>query len=172
VGTKRFVWLGVFLLFAHLLMGQEKQRNTTVTAGVGFPELLNLGINYQVDRSHVGCTFGISPIIDDVHKKLYAVSGYYYYHFGNSAKIPYYRPWHVRTGLTFAWGETTNVKYQNLFFDTRFGRRFQINPRMGVDLNLGAAFLISEKENYENPPFLDLNWWLFPAIGLSLHYKL
>lgn len=168
--TKRLlIILWASLVSAQALVAQNKFSATT---GFGFPELLHAGVRYEFGQYQLGGTLGMSPISDDKHENMQSVSASFYYHFGGFSELSELKPWYVKTGSSYFWGETTDEVYKNVLADLRAGRQFNITENLGIELNLGITLLLYEDVERASPPFLDKqDWSMFPATGIGLYYR-
>jgi hypothetical protein len=94
--TIGYVLLFITVVFINTdqLFGQEK---VNISVGVGFPEVINLGMRYQINQSQIGASIGWWPGNPDAFlfnwENILSFSGDYYYHFGGSSKFSDLRPW-------------------------------------------------------------------------------
>jgi len=124
--------IGFLLIPWEQISGQEK---VFVSAGLGLPELLNVGIKYQIsEQSKIGLTAGWWPSYSEDN---ISFSGDYYYHFGGSSEFSELRPWYARIGLNWI---------PDWWLDSylRIGRDFYINRSLGVSLDAGLMYNFSE----------------------------
>lgn len=153
------------------------QENFNVTAGIGLPEMLNLGLRMQFGQKEVGLAVGMWP---DTSEDVFTVSGDFYYHFGGNSEYTSLRPWFLKTGLTYLKAEDEWERENTFVLVPRIGREFNISSRFGIAVEAGLLVIISDetKVKKERPSSwfgnLDLNFdgSLLPAAGINLYYRL
>lgn len=170
-------FLVVFFMTLFLLSGNkgEAQEKYRVTAGIGLPELLNLGLRIQFDQTQVGLTLGAIPWEEEQN---FAFSANFYYHFGGSSELITLKPWFLNTGVTYMKYEDQYEREMTLFFVPKVGREFNITSKFGVALELGAMIILFEEEKIKrerpNSWFeFDLDFGnLLPSAGVIVFYRL
>lgn len=166
-----------FLFFGILWIstGKAYTQDLNVTAGMGLPEMLNLGLRIQFEQTQLGIAVGGDPFSEDEN---IAFSGDFYYHFGGNSEFTGLRPWFLKTGLTYLRSENEWVRNTSLIFVPRVGREFNISSKFGIALEGGILFVLydHEKTLKENPDTwfdLDLNFagFILPSAGVNLYYR-
>lgn len=122
-----------FLSFSQIVQSQEK---LNLSVGIGYPELINAGLRYQHGQTQLGLSYGVAG-------ESTAVSGDVFYHFGGRSELSYRRPWYFRTGLTYERIETTNWISKAVWISPRIGRDINLSERIGIAVDVGAAFQLS-----------------------------
>jgi hypothetical protein len=156
----RLMILGAFSCCCQAF-GQEK---INVTWGIGFPELLNFGVRYEMGQTQIGVNYGSIPHTGA--EEWFSISSDVYYHFGGMTRLSERRPWYARTGLNYVRDETTSSIENDLFLNVRIGRDFNISKKVGVEIDAGPGFLPFHKRTIiktSNPWDLNFN---FPVSGL------
>lgn len=169
--TLKFLFLSLFFMLATLpVMGQEK---VNISAGLGAPELLNLGIRHQMGQSQLGLSAGIAPGSDD---KAFSVGVDYFYHAFGSTSLSPRRPWYGRIGLY-------HYAFEDEFQDTklwllvpRIGKDFNLSPKVGIAADAGVSLVVSRTTKTFEESF----WWfdktwendIALSIGFSIFYRL
>ena len=160
----------IFLLVTPPAMGQE---NFSIAAGLGGPELLNLGIRHQMGQSQLGLSVGIAPGSDD---KDFSVGADYFYHFLESSSLSTRRLWYGRVGLYYYTFEDEYQDTKLLLLVPRIGRDFNLSPKVGIAADIGLSLVVSRnRERYE-----ESFWWfddkweneVYPSLGFSIFYRL
>ena len=146
--------------------GQEK---INISAGLGLPELVNVGVRYQINQAQLGISAGM-------FQDAFAVTGDYYQHLFGSSKFTERRPFYTRVGLTYLRDEDETSLDQYISLAVRVGRDFNLSKNFGLQLDIGVPFEIlhdqTKKENYKSSPFT-INFDMFiPAFGFSVFYRL
>src|SRR5271157_4343287 len=108
-----------FFSFCCQVFGQEK---INVTWGIGFPELLNFGVRYEMGQAQIGVNYGSLPHTGA--EGFFSISSDAYYHFGGTTRLSERRPWYARIGLNYVRDETSSSIENDLFLNVRIGRDF------------------------------------------------
>lgn len=162
-----FLCLLTFIPF-NQLPAQEK---VNLSAGFGLPELLNLGVKYQLEQTQLGLSVGSFPAED----KLFCISGAVYYHFAGTSELTSRRLWYGRFGLTYLYDETDALIDKYLYLDLRAGRDINFSKTVGMEIELGIVFQLSKDETRKKTSGwfdLDLDFLLLPAFGVSVFYRI
>ena len=152
--------------FTNQVNGQEK---FNISAGLGFPELLNAGLQYEFKQAQLGFSVGTFPRIRN--ESYLTISGDIYYHFGGYSKFSDRRLWYVRFGLTYyrktfhyiSSSETSILAW--VYPYTRIGRDFNISNKIGINFDLGIFYIFPASEGLYNIP-------VYPSAELGLFYRL
>ncbi len=144
------------------MFGQEK---ATISAGIGFPDLINIGIKYQVfNQAQIGLNIGYFPPFGGTGiltwGNLYSLSGDFYYHFAGSSEFSKMHPWYGRLGLNSFNG--TGVE-GSLDSNIRIGRDCYITKTCGISLEAGLMCHFNYKEYHNN--------MFEPSLGIYFFYR-
>lgn len=164
--TLKTLLLGLISLLAtNPAMGQEK---FNIAAGLGHPELINLGLRYQMGQSQLGISAGFFP---GAYEDAYSVGADYYYHFGETSVLSSRRPWYARLGIYELRLETEYEKRKYLLLVPRLGKDFNLSPKLGIAADAGFSFVLNREEE---GLFEDIGGIsdLILSIGFSLFYRL
>ena len=168
--TFKIVFLGLISLLAtYSAMGQER---FNITAGLGDPELINVGIRYQIGQSQVGLSAGFFP---DRHLDYFSVGADYFYHFGGSSTLSSRRTWYGRLSLNQGAIKDEFEKTKYLLLVPRIGKDFNLSPKVGIAADAGVSiFLSHQRESLEGElPFETIpNRNTDPSFGFSIFYRL
>lgn len=167
------LFLGLIILLSSPALGQEK---INIAAGLGIPELVNLGLRFQFGQSQLGFYGGILPRTDE---KAYSLGADYYYHFGGSSEFSTRRPWFAKAGINYFQDEDTYVKNTYLFLVPRIGRDINLTGKIGITVEGGLLLLLDHNEVEIKPRegcwFLCDDWLtpdILPSLGVSVFYRL
>jgi hypothetical protein len=171
--SKLYCNLILYCLYSVIYVNQvHAQEKVNISAGLGMPDFLNVGIRYQLKQTQIGIGFGFMPLKDE---SLISVSGDYYYHFGGLSEFSKRRPWYGRFGLVYVRDETETLIDKNLYFDLRIGRDFNISKKIGIAIDAGADIQLLNGEVRKKPA----DYWdigidvpVIPAIEIGLFYRL
>lgn len=166
------------LLFSVFILSSGKvraQEGVNVTAGLGLPELLNLGLRLQFSQTQLGVAVGVDPWSED---ESLAISGDFYYHFGGKSEYTTLRPWFGKIGLTHLRSENEWYRNTALALVPRVGREFNISSNFGIALEAGIFILLydHEKTLKPNPDSwfdldLDFSGIPLPTGGVNFYYR-
>lgn len=157
--------------FSNVLQvnGQEK---VDLSAGFGIPELLNVGVRYQLNNQvQLGFSVGSVPTENE---NAISIVGDVRYHFGGHSKLSSRRPWYGRVGLNYLRDETDYKINNYLYFISRLGKEFNISNRMGIEIDAGAIFELNKDEVRKKPSSgwdLNLDFLVLPSFGIGLFYR-
>lgn len=151
---------------SNKVFGQEK---INLSGGIGLPDLLNVGVRYQLNQSQFGISSGI-------YGEAIALTGDYYQHLLGTSKFSKRRPFYTRVGLTYIRDEDDIFLDQYLFLVLRVGRDFNLSKNFGIQFDVGVPLEIlhdeTKKADYNPSPFsMDIDWFI-PALGLTAFYRL
>ncbi len=168
--VNKLIILGLISFFYfYPSFGQER---VNLSVGMGLPELLNIGVRYQVDQVQYGLAFGFIPLKEE---SLISVSGDVYYHFSGFTRHSNRRPWYARMGLNYLRDETSGILDQYLYLNMRVGRDFNFSEKFGLNIDAGVFIqLLRDKEN-KLPPggiHFDLEFPLGPGLGIGFFYRI
>lgn len=135
------------------LFGQEK---IALTAGVGFPELFNIGVRYQPGQTQIGFSIGGVP-------SFFSISGDLFYHFDRLSKLSGINPWYCKIGLDYWKLNTFHAEGNFLLFNLRLGRDFNLTHKFGIEVDAGANFHSKELLNQSG---------VSPSLGIRMFYKI
>lgn len=165
------------ICFAFLNSNLFSQSKVNITAGAGLPEILNVGIRFEVSENG---QFGVS--IGSAFSKINKVASYavdYSHHFGpqqkkSSRKRKYFR---LVLGHLREDGFSKISKIGTL--NTRIGWDIGFTPDFGLQMDVGLGFIIYEKEIEKEgvESFFDWGWdgyggEIFPSTSVKLYYRL
>jgi hypothetical protein len=158
------------------IFGQDR---VLITAGAGFPEMINFGIKYRLDQSQLGGSIAWLPGKPDAWimnwDNLFSISGDYYYHFGGTSEFSDLRPWYGRFGLNYLiMVDMDSELDKTLKSYLRTGRDFYFNEYSGIsiDAGIGLHFEISEEGSSSSPEITKTLWVApLPVFGICLFYQ-
>lgn len=151
------------------IFGQEK---LNLSAGTCLPELLNIGVRYQLKQTQIGLSVGSLPLKDE---RIVSVSGDLYYHFAKVSELSERRLWYGRVGLIYLNNETKSLIGQYFCLNIRIGKDFNLTKSVGFEIDAGVVFLLSSKETRKEPASawsLHLKFPILPSIGLGFFYRI
>ena len=153
--------------------GQEKGY---LAAGSGLPELINFGVSYQLEQIQRGLYIGSFPRKSD-GEAVRTFSGDVLYHFGGSSELSNRRPWYWKVGLDYLRNASVS-KYigysvnHTFFLNTRIGRDFNHTNEIGIFIDIGPLFCLSEKYVTKHDVDRGCEYSVSPGIGTGLFVRI
>ncbi len=158
------------------IFGQGK---VSFSAGLGIPELINVGIQYRIEQTQIGIGFGYFPPSGSSSDSLSflawgtlkSFSGDIYYHFGKLPKSSDLidHPWYVRLGFAYTREKKFDKNNDGMFLSARIGRDLNISDRIGIGIDLGINMI-----HYLSDPSIPSYFSLFglPGIGIRVFCRI
>jgi len=157
--------LSIYLVKSILLIGLVFSDNPIIaqskfelSAGLGWPELLDIGVrygnNFQVGVSQSFWSFKfIGPTSAEVC-----------YHFGGKSELTERPPWYLFGGLGCLWGRDGDET--DVYFYPRIGRSLNFSERTGINCDIGAFFPLSKgaRDFFDSP--------IYPSGSISFFIRL
>jgi hypothetical protein len=143
--------------YGNQTFGQEK---FNISAGLGFPDLLNIGTRYQLKQNtlQLGVNAGIGVNICSLSSDLF-------YHFAGYSGFSSRPPWYIKGGLTFINELMEENSDRYLLFNLRLGRDINLSEKAGLNLEAGVVY----------SPWAEVGWMgsgVLPGFGISFFYRL
>jgi hypothetical protein len=168
--VKQLSWILLLIVFlfssGEQIFGQKIVKEKGILKiGVGFPELINLGIIGQFGQSQIGGSIGWWPPSKPgllSWDNLLSLSGDFYYHFGGLSKFSDIRPWYLKTGLNYLRAGKGPDNYL-LNIPLKVGRDFNIDQFTGISIDAGIAFNLNNLTTGGIP--------LWPAPGMCIFFR-
>lgn len=172
--TPRHNWLllsfFLILIFSNNVSAQFK---LNASAGVGFFELINVGLGIEVRHTQINFSVGRWPNNRSKNHKTFVID--YIYHFGGKPNLTDRRPWFFKLGFIFFKNESLFYKNNYKFFHSRIGRNFNLNNHVGVAFDLGFNWFLRH-HRYEIATEITrrqgIDFLVFPAGGLRVFYRI
>ena len=153
------------------LFGQEK---FNICTGFGIPEVINVGLRYQIKQSQIGLSVGTRPDYESLG--YFSLSGDFFYHIGGNSKFSERRLWYLRIGINYTQFEISTSIFKLTYLPIRIGRDINFSKKFGMAIDLGVIPKLNEKEVRSGikPGFLikEIDDSIFPAFGVTLFYRL
>ena len=147
----------VFLLFVLSNASLFSQKKYEISAGVGYPDRINLEIKYGI-RTQAGISAGLWPFQEswsDNHYFGLAIGGNLYYHFpGNTLN-----KWYINPGFTYTHWFQKEPDANTIMLTARVGRSINFSNNTGINLDLGLTMFI-----YVNGVFWDFDTEFLPIL--------
>jgi hypothetical protein len=154
---RKYKYVFLILLITALLIIPDNelsgQKKGAVCFGIGFPELLNAGVKYNISgQTAIGTSLGWWPpstpgIISWTN--LFSISGDLFYHFGGKSEYTEIRPWYFRMSINCIMEE--NGWW---FSFLRIGREFNLDDYCAFSLDAGVFYNLNNKSTGIIPVFV------------------
>ncbi|MBX2841639.1 MAG: hypothetical protein KTR26_07690 [Flammeovirgaceae bacterium] len=155
--------------------GQKKEGNLEIDLGLGFPDLLHLGMKYQfTNLSKIGMSYG-SLIATNKNRNTYAVTLEHEYHFGknvNNIKLP---PYYFTQKITYLRDFNKEASSTVFYLTPSLGKVFFSEGPFGINLDAGLNFRLHQNKTIEAPSKENIsnNYpAVFPAIRFQFFFML
>ncbi len=149
----------IFLFISGLTVhGQGK---VNILAGIGYPELINVGLRYQLNQTQMGLSIGGFPS-SEYTGDLLSFTGDFYYHFAGLSKFSDLRLWYGRIGVNCTRESLTEILI-SWNSNLRIGRYFYFTKNFGISIDGGL--------NYHFNTDITGNPTLAAALGLCCFYR-
>ncbi|MBK7103708.1 MAG: hypothetical protein IPH62_00275 [Ignavibacteriae bacterium] len=131
--------LSIFLIYILSPVKYSGQSEFNISSGIGYSELLNIGLYYQYYQTQLGITVGSWP-----NENIFTISSDVRFHLGEISELSKRRCWYIMYGINYLKYETNRKigKYQ--FALLRIGREINITSKIGFDLNIGTMVEINK----------------------------
>ncbi len=164
----------------------NSQDRFAVMAGLGVPELYNLGFRVKLaDQlqlgAYIGSAFGMASTQSGNEPKqkadAYALGIAAFYHFGGQSAHTPLKPWYLRAGLNYLHFDEPESISRNTNAETRLARVFNLSPKAGIEIDAGISIFLSHQHETKPgaPPQgmpVILQTKAIPAIGLRFFYRI
>ena len=150
-----------------LILNLVAQKEINLTAGVGFPEFLNIGIKGQLNQIALGISVGTIPV-SEVDEKILSVCGDLFYHFGKIPELSQRRVWYGRIGMNYLSDKINERKDRYTYLNLRVGRDLNLSEKFGFKIDGGILILIAK--TISEHTWIDFP--IIPSIGLNFFLRL
>ncbi|MDP2424173.1 MAG: hypothetical protein U1C46_04565 [Bacteroidales bacterium] len=160
---KHFIF--ILMIIPAAIVHTQGQESYGVTAGLGLPDWVNIGLRLKTGQAQFGLHVGSVPGLKD--ESLWSVGGEIFYHIAGTSSITNLRPWYGRLGMVHVRDETPSVIWIDNYIDVRGGRVLSIRSKMGFELDAGLAINIAHKVTRKKPAWISLDLYIpvIPAFG-------
>lgn len=153
----------------------SKDQKFELDLGLGFPDLMHLGMKYKfTNLSKIGMSYG-TIIIPNKSRRTSAVTLEHEYHFGKSnenSKMPIY---YFTQKVSYLNDIKTDVTSNIFYFTPSIGKAFYGEGPLGINLDLGLNFrvyqsqktdIVDDARSYDQFPAV------FPALRFQFFFNL
>lgn len=150
-----------------LVLNLVAQKEIDLTAGVGLPEFLNVGIKGQLKQIALGISVGTVPVLE-VDEKILSVCCDFFYHFGKVPELSQRRIWHGRVGMNYLSDKINEREDRYTYLNLRIGRDLNLSQKFGFQIDGGILILLTNKISEHT--WIDFP--IIPSIGLNFFLRL
>lgn len=185
---KALIFLGMLVMYAldTQVLAQETgtkqdqnnqnsfQDRFNFSAGVGLPEILNVGVCFYLDPWKFGLYLGAVPWLDRDKRAMRIMTADARYHFGGSSQLSTIPPWYMKLGFIYHRIQDSEWKYSeehSYWLATRIGRNFNLTEQFGIFLELGPIFCLYDKFTMEDYTDIGCEYKMLPGFGIGLFYS-
>jgi len=118
-----------------------------ISGGIGSPDQIYVGVNYQLNKVEVGLSVGSIPL-KNTHS--ITISSDIRYKFGEPKKLADSLKWYGRFGLSFMRFENEVSIEKILFLNPRIGREFNFSNKFGMDIDFGTVLQLHYEREAKN----------------------
>ena len=180
----------IVLLSISTLNSVTGQKKINLTAGIGMPELLNIGIRGQLVQTVFGISVGTVPILEEKSDKIVSVCGDLFIHLGKVSEISKRRVWYVRTGFNYLSDKSIVPDREDryTYLNLRLGRDLNISKKCGIQIDVGLLRRLSQKRipepvwlpgsmmthggTWRQGDMMPTDGSVLPSIGLNFFFQL
>lgn len=157
----------MFMLLHESIFPQEK---INISLGIGFLELMNVGMHYQFEQIQLGANIGTWP-----NENKFSLSSDIRFHFGDSSKFSERKNWFFLFGYLYYRAEDDSSIDKIQIVNFRLGRDFNVSKKIGLSISVGLLGIISNEEVRKiclDCPLGGVDYSYLPSIGLEIFYRL
>ncbi|MGB0428127.1 MAG: hypothetical protein ACPGEC_04295 [Flavobacteriales bacterium] len=170
---KYFVNILIFSALIFFKTTSYAQNNLIFSAGASAPELLHLGLHYQIDASRVGLSYGLLPKDKDANSA-YAIALQCTQYVGRASGDPE-QPKFIKFGYTYVKSETEWFTTHYNYINAQFGKEYRLfgpfflRGEFGLMYEIDKNQIVKKKKPSKG---LNLDFKLLPTLGVSVCYRL
>lgn len=146
----------------------------SIGPGIGFPELLNVNLRYDLNNFRIGiCAGKLKGTKDDTSS--YSVDLSYF--LGNPQLATSKSHWYGKFGVNYFYNKNKYATEKCLYLNPRIGREIPLNKNLGAEIDAGILYQVHRDKTEKDPTEsdytfdIDLNFKFLPSIGVRLYYK-
>ena len=140
--------------------------------GMSIPELLHIGVRYQMDDLQYGLNIGSFPAENE---SIITYSADVIWHMFGEKNALNDKPWYGKIGYTFMREETEFEINTWSYAHLRFGHEFALSNFIALHIDAGLMFELQHDEIEKKPRNswlnFDFNFPVLPSIGITTAYS-
>ena len=163
-----FVIIVFFLIYFNIVTYSQEKIN--FSAGIGYAELLNLGMYFQSEQIQIGLSYGSWP-----RSEIYSISSDLKFHMGDSSQYSNRKCWFILFGYIYSKSENRESVNRIQLLNFRFGRDINISKKFGFNISIGTMGVLSdetERKTCFTCPLGGVSLAFLPGIGIELFYRI
>lgn len=161
---------GIVFLFISISSTLFSQDEFKIDLGIGFPELLNTGINYQIQQTQFEISAGTWP-----NENIFSLMLELKQHFAGNSKFSESKLWYFLIGLSYLYEDSRTKIFKYLHCGLRLGGKIYFSRKAGIDMNAGFSAKISDYtiiKKPQNGPIGSIDIPIYPNICVKMFYVL
>jgi hypothetical protein len=144
--------------------------------GLGYPDLLHLGMKYQLSKlSNIGMSYGSLIPTRNGNRHTQALTLEHEFHFGKQVSRKRMPPFYFSQKVTYIMDATELVNSNVLYFTPSIGKSFYSDGPFGLNIDAGLNFKLANRyqmilpgDEREYKTFATV----FPAVRLQFFFKI
>lgn len=173
---KKLILVLMLLYSAEYVYSQDskviRSKSIRPIIGMSIPELLHIGVRYQLDDLQYGLTIGSFPAENE---SIITYSADVIWHMFGEKNALNDKPWYGKLGFTFMREETDFEINTWSYAHLRFGHEFALSNFIALHIDAGLMFELQHDEIEKKPRNswlnFDFNFPVLPSIGITTAYS-
>lgn len=173
---KKLILVLMLLNSAEYMYSQDstviRSKSIRPIIGMSIPELLHIGVRYQMDDLQYGLNIGSFPAENE---SIITYSADVIWHMFGGKNALNDKPWYGKLGFTFMREETDFEINTWSYAHLRFGHEFALSNFIALHIDAGLMFELQHDEIEKKPRNswlnFDFNFPVLPSIGITTAYS-
>lgn len=173
---KKLILVLMLLYSAEYMYSQDstviRSKSIRPIIGMSIPELLHIGVRYQMDDLQYGLNIGSFPAENE---SIITYSADVIWHMFGEKNALNDKPWYGKLGFTFMREETDFEINTWSYAHLRFGHEFALSNFIALHIDAGLMFELQHDEIEKKPRNswlnFDFNFPVLPSIGITTAYS-
>lgn len=173
---KKLILVLMLLYSAEYMHSQDstviRSKSIRPIIGMSIPELLHIGVRYQMDDLQYGLNIGSFPAENE---SIITYSADVIWHMFGEKNALNDKPWYGKLGFTFMREETDFEINTWSYAHLRFGHEFALSNFIALHIDAGLMFELQHDEIEKKPRNswlnFDFNFPVLPSIGITTAYS-
>ena len=173
---KKLILVLMLLTSAEYMHSQDsiviRSKSIRPIIGMSIPELLHIGVRYQMDDLQYGLNIGSFPADNE---SIITYSADVIWHMFGEKNALKDKPWYGKIGYTFMREETEFEINTWSYAHMRFGHEFALSNFLALHIDAGLMFELQHDEIEKKPRNswlnFDFNFPVLPSIGITTAYS-
>lgn len=173
---KKLILVLMLLTSAEYMHSQDsiviRSKSIRPLIGMSIPELLHIGVRYQMDDLQYGLNIGSFPAENE---SIITYSADVIWHMFGEKNALNDKPWYGKIGYTFMREETEFEINTWSYAHLRFGHEFALSNFIALHIDAGLMFELQHDEIEKKPRNswlnFDFDFPVLPSIGITTAYS-